>query len=296
LEATRNTLHKVKISGGGRCNVLHDPRKGVATLLAGYPRGARELSGLYHKHFTPDDAHEWFVSRGVALKVEPDGRCFPVTDSSQTIMNTLLDAAHHADVHIRLQHKVSNITRIEKDDDDHSVTATEGLHRPQFRMEYKDGTHDEVHTVILATGSAHGGYELAHALGHTTSIPRVPSLFTLRCKPAVTAVTVPIVEKTPPVGSVAAAPAGILHGLSGISVPHGRITLQLIDDTEQEATREEAMISTAKDKTEDTTEDGIRKKRKRKKKKKQQPQEFVQDGPILITHQGVYKVLFFCCL
>ena len=117
FEATSKTLHKVKISGGGRCNVLHDPRKGVTTLLAGYPRGSRELSGLYHKHFTPDDAHEWFVSRGVELKVEPDGRCFPVTDSSQTIMNTLLDAAHHADVNIRVQHKVSHITRIEKDND-----------------------------------------------------------------------------------------------------------------------------------------------------------------------------------
>ena len=270
--------------------MLHDPRKGVTTLLAGYPRGSRELSGLYHKHFTPDDAHEWFVSRGVDLKVEPDGRCFPVTDSSQTIMNTLLDAAHHADVNIRVQHKVSHITRIEKESEEDTAPTPDRLHPPQFRMEYKDGTHDEVHTLILATGSAHGGYEIAHALGHTTSIPRVPSLFTLWCKPAVSE-RLPAANTPHPAGSVAAAPAGILHGLSGISVPHGRITLQIIEETEEEATKE--ITSTAKEGPGDiTTDEGtnkkLKRKRKKKKKKKQQPQEFVQDGPILITHQGVY--------
>ena len=86
LEATSKTLQKVKISGGGRCNVLHDTSKPVPTILAGYPRGQRELNGMYHKRFTPSMAQEWFEHRGVELKVESDGRMFPVTDSSQTVV------------------------------------------------------------------------------------------------------------------------------------------------------------------------------------------------------------------
>ena len=70
LEATGKTLSKVKISGGGRCNVLHDTSKMTQTILAGYPRGQKELNGLYHKRFTPTMAREWFELRGVELKVE----------------------------------------------------------------------------------------------------------------------------------------------------------------------------------------------------------------------------------
>jgi hypothetical protein len=70
LEATSNTLQKVKISGGGRCNVMHDTSKPTPTILSGYPRGNKELNGLFHKRFTPTMAREWFEYRGVELKTE----------------------------------------------------------------------------------------------------------------------------------------------------------------------------------------------------------------------------------
>jgi hypothetical protein len=73
LEATGKTLSKVKISGGGRCNVMHNTSKSTQTILGGYPRGQKELNGLYHKRFTPTMARDWFELRGVELKVE--GKC-----------------------------------------------------------------------------------------------------------------------------------------------------------------------------------------------------------------------------
>ena len=95
LEATSKTLQKVKISGGGRCNVLHDTSKSIPILLNGYPRGNKELNGLFHKQFTPSMARDWFEYRGgIELKTESDGRMFPTSDSSQTIIQALLDSAN----------------------------------------------------------------------------------------------------------------------------------------------------------------------------------------------------------
>jgi predicted Rossmann fold flavoprotein len=88
LEKTRQLLTKVRISGGGRCNVTHacfDP----TLLVNNYPRGGRELRGPFTR-FQPLDTIQWFESRGVELKNEEDGRMFPVTDSSETIINCLL--------------------------------------------------------------------------------------------------------------------------------------------------------------------------------------------------------------
>lgn len=183
LEATSNTLSKVKISGGGRCNVLHDTSKPVPTILAGYPRGQRELNGMYHKRFTPSMAQEWFEHRGVELKVESDGRMFPITDSSQTIMDTLMDSAKHAGVDVRLRKKVNSI---KKADD-------------SFKVHYKDESTEDFDRIILATGSSPAGYALADSLGHDLIKP-MPSLFTFNCKEAISE-------------------GGVLHGLSGISVP-----------------------------------------------------------------------------
>jgi len=84
-EAGRRTLSKVKISGGGRCNVTHhcfDPKE----LAAHYPRGSRELRAAFHR-WQPQDTVNWFAERGVRLKTEPDGRMFPTTDDSQTIID-----------------------------------------------------------------------------------------------------------------------------------------------------------------------------------------------------------------
>src|SRR5580765_8593769 len=98
LEKGPRFLSKVRISGGGRCNVTHacfEPR----TLGTYYPRGGRELLAPFHI-FQPRDTIEWFESRGVKLKTETDGRIFPVTDSSQTIIDCLLNAAKEAGVEL----------------------------------------------------------------------------------------------------------------------------------------------------------------------------------------------------
>src|SRR3954451_12765925 len=99
LEKTAHFLSKVRISGGGRCNVTHhcfDPRE----LAARYPRGGRALIGPFHR-FQPRDTIAWFSARGVDLKTEADGRMFPVTDSSSTIIDCLLGTAKEAGVKLR---------------------------------------------------------------------------------------------------------------------------------------------------------------------------------------------------
>src|ERR1019366_5164017 len=100
VERSVRPLAKVKISGGGRCNVTHacfDP----ARLTLAYPRGGAALRGPFSR-FQPQDTLEWFQSRGVALKTEDDGRMFPVTDNSQTIIDCLTEAARRAGVTVLL--------------------------------------------------------------------------------------------------------------------------------------------------------------------------------------------------
>jgi len=100
IEKASQTLGKVLISGGGRCNVTHacfDPAK----LITFYPRGANELRGAFSR-FQPCDTVEWFESRGVKLKPEAEGRMFPVTDSSGTIAESLRGAAKKAGVRVQL--------------------------------------------------------------------------------------------------------------------------------------------------------------------------------------------------
>lgn len=198
LEATGKTLQKVKISGGGRCNVMHDTTKSIPTILGCYPRGSKELNGVYRKRFTPTMARDWFEHRGVELKTEADGRMFPTTDSSQTILDTLLNAAYEEGVEIRTKQKVASITRKENG---------------SFLVGWNDSEEppEEYAAVILATGSAPVGYSLAKSLGHELVQP-VPSLFTLNCKHAIKE-------------------DGLLYGLSGISVPTARITLSVTTTT-----------------------------------------------------------------
>lgn len=153
LEKSNKLLTKVAISGGGRCNVTHhcfDPAK----LIQAYPRGSKALLGPFHR-FQPSDTIAWFEERGVKLKVEADGRMFPVTDSSATIINCLLEAAK--DVDIRVLSEVVNI-------------------EPGFKITLKNGQELLADRVIVATGGAK--YALLERLGHTI-VPPAPSLFTL---------------------------------------------------------------------------------------------------------------------
>jgi len=162
-EATAHLLAKVKISGGGRCNVTHhcfEPRE----LAKRYPRGGRELMGAFSR-FQARDTVEWFESRGVPLKVEEDGRMFPTTDDSQTIIDCLLGAARRAGVVVRTQCGVKAVERL---------GAGAG-----FRLTLTTGEVVLTNRLLLATGGnkSNAGFEFARACGHTIE-PPVPSLFT----------------------------------------------------------------------------------------------------------------------
>jgi len=159
LETNRTPLTKVRISGGGRCNVTHacfDP----ALLVQHYPRGGRALRGAFSR-FQPRDTVSWFAQRGVRLKTEADGRMFPVTDDSATIVDCLMQAARHAGVNVRTGTAVVGLT--------HSAST--------FQVELKSGEVITGDRLLLATGSSPQGYALAKSLGHTVE-PPVPSLFT----------------------------------------------------------------------------------------------------------------------
>jgi predicted Rossmann fold flavoprotein len=163
LERAAKVLGKVKISGGGRCNVCHaeyDPRE----LVKSYPRGSKALLGPFHR-FCSGDTQGWFESRGVALKTEPDGRMFPVTDSSQTIIDCLTGAAAEAGVEVFTQ---SNVTALQP--------------QPSGKWSVSTTREDYIcDRVLLAPGSNNRIWDLLADLGHHI-VPPVPSLFTLNIK------------------------------------------------------------------------------------------------------------------
>ncbi len=162
LEKSPELLAKVTISGGGRCNATHscfDPQ----TLSEKYPRGGRELIGAFHR-WQPRDMIAWFAARDVKLKAERDGRMFPVTDKSATIVNCLLAAAKKAGVEIRTQCGVASADK----------RAGGGFHLTLTTREQLD-----CDCLLLATGGNQnsGGHAVAETLGHKIT-PLVPSLFT----------------------------------------------------------------------------------------------------------------------
>ncbi len=184
LEKSHQLLSKVRISGGGRCNVTHacfDP----ATLIQNYPRGAKELRGAFSR-FQPRDTVEWFKRRGVKLKTESDGRMFPVTDDSETIVECLVDSAKRAGVKVQTL-RVLETLRVLGDS-------------LGFELRLKDGETLHCDRLLLATGSNKQGYGFAQQLGHTIEEP-VPSLFTFQIKDQ------------------------RIKDLSGISVPEAELTL-----------------------------------------------------------------------
>ncbi len=159
LEKTRQPLAKVRISGGGRCNVTHscfDP----AVLVKSYPRGSQELRGPFSR-FQPKDTIQWFERRGVQLKTEEDGRMFPITDNSETIIACLQQAARQAGVDIRLECGIQQIIREETG----------------FTLSLTNGETLACDRLLMATGSTPKMYPLLESLGHSI-IPLVPSLFT----------------------------------------------------------------------------------------------------------------------
>jgi predicted Rossmann fold flavoprotein len=159
LEAGQQVLSKVRISGGGRCNVTHacfEP----ASLVQHYPRGGKALRGAFTR-FQPRDTIAWFAQRGVRLKTEADGRMFPVTDDSETIVHCLMKSAKAAGVSIQTASPVTNVVPSQQ----------------QFKVILKSGKSILADRLLLATGSNPQGYRLAQSLGNTI-VPPVPSLFT----------------------------------------------------------------------------------------------------------------------
>jgi predicted Rossmann fold flavoprotein len=164
FEGSHQPLAKVRISGGGRCNTTHacfEPRE----LVKRYPRGSRELLGTFTR-FGPRQTVDWFASRGVTLVAEEDGRMFPSTNDSATIVNCLLECAARAGVRVNFSCSVRSVLR---------------LPAGGFQLVFTQGGHAEADRLLLATGGTggNGGHELAASLGHAIE-PLVPSLFTFK--------------------------------------------------------------------------------------------------------------------
>ena len=168
LERASQPLTKVRISGGGRCNVTHscfEPR----ALAARYPRGARPLLAAFAR-FQPADTVRWFESRGVPLKTESDGRMFPCTDRSETIVECLQTAAREAGVDVRLRTGVESLSPHSSGGWEAALSTGETVHAEK---------------VLVATGGCKPGGAMGWlgALGHQI-LPPVPSLFTFHIENA----------------------------------------------------------------------------------------------------------------
>ena len=161
VEKTSKLLSKVRISGGGRCNVTHHCFS-MAEMIKKYPRGNSFLKKAFH-HFFTTDTIQWFIERGVQLKAEADGRMFPTTDSSETIVNCLMKEVNKYGVQILLNREVLALSMLNS----------------EWSLEFKDA--DTILTDFVCVAS--GGYpkalqfEWLKKLGHTIEAP-VPSLFT----------------------------------------------------------------------------------------------------------------------
>jgi hypothetical protein len=162
LEKTHRLLSKVKASGGGRCNVTHDCTE-IAEMSACYPRGRNFVKKAFHRFFTQDTV-EWFRERGVLLVTEADGRMFPDTLSSETIIQCLLTEANRYGVEFRYRSEVGKVSR-----------DGNGFH-----VELSDGGIQSADHICIACGgfSRIEQFDWIRSLGHTIEAP-VPSLFTL---------------------------------------------------------------------------------------------------------------------
>ena len=164
LERGKDVLSKVRVSGGGRCNVTHacfEPNE----LVKFYPRGEKELRGSFHQ-FCSGDTIEWFSNHGVALKIEDDGRMFPVSNSSQTIIDCFLQATQKLGITVLTGQSVQSIFK--KDN--------------FWKVETQSETYI-AEKLILATGSNPKIWEMLQTFGHAIVSP-VPSLFTFNIKDA----------------------------------------------------------------------------------------------------------------
>jgi len=162
LERGKEGLAKVKVSGGGRCNVTHAEFI-PSELVLNYPRGEKELLGPFHQFMTGDTIN-WFEKRGVVLKIEDDGRMFPESNTSQTIIDCFLNEANKYHVEILYSHSLKTMHQA---DNLWHLETTHGVFK--------------TNRVVIATGSNPKIWKLLEDLGHTIVQP-VPSLFTFNIK------------------------------------------------------------------------------------------------------------------
>ncbi|MGB3759125.1 MAG: NAD(P)/FAD-dependent oxidoreductase [Rivularia sp. (in: cyanobacteria)] len=170
LEASRQLLAKVRISGGGRCNVTHAlfDTKG---FIQNYPRGSKALLGAFSR-FQAQDTVKWFAHAGVQLKTEADGRMFPVTDNSETIVDCLIKTALAYNVEIRTGSPVVSVNYQELEEN-----SQDEQDKSRFEILLKSGEMLRCDKLLLTTGSNPVGYRIAKKFGHQIE-PTVPSLFT----------------------------------------------------------------------------------------------------------------------
>ena len=162
LEGSNDVLQKVKVSGGGRCNVTNACFT-PSELVEFYPRGKKELRGPFHQFMT-GDTMEWFNNRGVPLKIEDDNRIFPESNSSQTIINCFLESAENAGVKVL---KSTRVTAIEGAEEKYKITTDKNI----FEADY----------LLVASGSNSKVWNMVEGFGHKIIQP-VPSLFTFNIK------------------------------------------------------------------------------------------------------------------
>jgi len=185
FETTKRFLKKVRISGGGRCNVTHHIFE-VNNFCLNYPRGRKELLSPF-QNFQAANTVEWFEERGVKLKHEGDGRMFPISDSSETIIDCFMQEAR--------KYKIKLLTKMD-------VKSLKKLDDGKILLFINDDESFIADSVLIATGSMPNGYKLARNLGHSTT-EMAPSLFTFKIEDV------------------------ILDNLAGISFSQATLTLKI---------------------------------------------------------------------
>ncbi len=164
MEASSKLLEKVRISGGGRCNITNAswvPHE----LVENYPRGGFKLLESFSR-FASGDVYEWFESRGLPLKIESDQRVFPVSDKSMDVINCLKQYALNGGIDISTNNYVKKISRDSSN---------------MFKVFFREDQYLLSKKILISTGSHPSGHKLSKSLGHTIIKP-LPSLFTFTCK------------------------------------------------------------------------------------------------------------------
>ncbi|CAI5522697.1 unnamed protein product [Closterium sp. Naga37s-1] len=274
-------LGKVRISGGGRCNVTTGLTADPMHLSSHYPRGHRELKGSFFRTHGLADTVEWFTQRGVPLKTETDGRMFPVSDSSQSVIDCLLSEAQQLSVTISPGWPVSSISRTPAG----QFLITSSKKAPPITNSSSSPSSSPSSStsplslmadfVLIATGGSIKGHDMAASLGHSI-IPPCPSLFTFNIPDtALTAlagvslenVSLKLLVPSSPSSSSALSPLTSTTAATTTTTP-----TETADAAAATASAPAAVASTAKTK---------------QKLRKDKETSFTQRGSLLFTHWGV---------